>query len=173
MGCARVDGAVDARCDATSARETDVGARRPRPSRRRETMSLSTSPVLAAAASNDLAQVRWLLGERTCRSISWETGMRNRGSGERFGEAEANAVHGGRSHGSLEVLLYVLQMGADPNLRSEDEDRCTAMHCAAAGGAALSTDAIKALLLFGADRNAARHVRGECRRIVSQGRRVR
>lgn len=31
MGCARVDGAVDARCDATSARETDVGARRPRP----------------------------------------------------------------------------------------------------------------------------------------------
>jgi len=118
-------------------------------------MSLSTSPVLAAAASNDLAQVRWLL-ERESVPVDfmgdWYAEPRNGGKGlERQRRTPCMVA---ASHGSLEVLLYVLQMGADPNLRSEDEERCTAMHCAAAGGAALSTDAIKTLLLFGADRNA-------------------
>ena len=121
----------------------------------RDDMSLSTSPVLAAAASNDLAQVRWLL-ERENVPVDfmgdWYAEPRNGGKGlERQRRTPCMVA---ASHGSLEVLLYVLQMGADPNLRSEDEDRCTAMHCAAAGGAALSTDAIKTLLLFGADRNA-------------------
>ena len=57
-------------------------------------------------------------------------------------------------HGSLEVLSYLLQAGADAHTRSEDDERCTAMHCAASGGSALSTEAIKMLLLFGADRGA-------------------
>ena len=57
-------------------------------------------------------------------------------------------------HGSLDVLSYLLQAGADPNMRSEDEERCTAMHCAASGGSAMSIDAIKLLLLFGANRSA-------------------
>jgi len=118
-------------------------------------MSLSTSPVLAAAASNDLAQVRWLL-ERENVPVDfmgdWYAEPRNGGKGlERQRRTPCMVA---ASHGSLEVLLYVLQMGADPNMRSEDDERCTAMHCAAAGGAALSTDAIKTLLLFGADRNA-------------------
>jgi hypothetical protein len=118
-------------------------------------MSLSTSPVLAASASNDLAQMRWLI-ERQSVPVDfmgdWYAEQRNGGKGlERQRRTPCMVA---ASHGSLEVLLYLLQMGADPNLRSEDEERCTAMHCAAAGGAALSTDAIKTLLLFGADRNA-------------------
>jgi ankyrin repeat protein len=40
-------------------------------------------------------------------------------------------------HGSLEVLGYILQAGADPNVRSEDDERFTAMHCAASGGSAM------------------------------------
>jgi len=118
-------------------------------------MSLSTSPVLAAAASNDLSQIRWLI-ERENVPVDfmgdWYAEPRNGGKGlERQKRTPCMVA---ASHGALEVLLYVLQMGADPNKRSEDEERCTAMHCAAAGGAALSTEAIKTLLLFGADRNA-------------------
>ena len=95
----------------------------------RDDMSLSTSPVLAAAASNDLAQVRWLL-ERENVPVDfmgdWYAEPRNGGKGlERQRRTPCMVA---ASHGSLEVLLYVLQMGADPNLRSEDEDRCTAMH---------------------------------------------
>ena len=118
-------------------------------------MSLSTSPILAAAASNDLSQIRWLI-ERENVPVDfmgdWYAEPRNGGKGlERQRRTPCMVA---ASHGALEVLLYVLQMGADPNKRSEDEERCTAMHCAAAGGAALSTEAIKTLLLFGADRNA-------------------
>ena len=118
-------------------------------------MSLSTSPILAASASNDLAQVRWLI-ERENVPVDfvgdWYAEPRNGGKGlERQRRTPCMVA---ASHGSLEVLMYVLQMGADPNMLSEDEERCTAMHCAAAGGAALSTDSIKTLLLFGANRNA-------------------
>jgi len=118
-------------------------------------MSLSTSPILAASASNDLAQVRWLI-ERENVPVDfvgdWYAEPRNGGKGlERQRRTPCMVA---AAHGSLEVLMYVLQMGADPNMTSEDEERCTAMHCAAAGGAALSTDSIKTLLLFGANRNA-------------------
>ena len=52
-------------------------------------------------------------------------------------------------------MSYLLRAGADPNARSEDAERCTAMHCAASGGSAMSAEAIRLLLLFGADRTAA------------------
>ena len=58
------------------------------------------------------------------------------------------------SHGSVDVLGYLLRVGADVSARSEDDERCTAMHCAASGGSALASEAIKLLLLFGADRAA-------------------
>lgn len=111
--------------------------------------------MLAAAASNDLSQIRWLI-ERENVPVDfvgdWYAEPRSGGKGlERQRRTPCMVA---ASHGALEVLLYVLQMGADPNKRSEDDERCTAMHCAAAGGAALSTEAIRTLLMFGADRNA-------------------
>ena len=139
-------------------------------------MSLSTSPILAAAASNDLQTVRWLVERESVPvdcSADWlvpdSSGVNN---GVKSG-ADGRGVNGdgaGRkqlertrrtplmvaaSHGGLEVLSYLLRAGADPNARSEDAERCTAMHCAASGGSAMSAEAIRLLLLFGADRTAA------------------
>ena len=139
-------------------------------------MSLSTSPILAAAASNDLKTVRWLVERESVPvdcSADWlvpdSSGVNN---GVKSG-ADGRGVNGdgaGRkqlertrrtplmvaaSHGGLEVLSYLLRAGADPNARSEDAERCTAMHCAASGGSAMSAEAIRLLLLFGADRTAA------------------
>jgi hypothetical protein len=54
---------------------------------------------------------------------------------------------------SLDVLSYLLSVGADLAVRSDDDDACTALHCAAAGGSAQAAEAIKTLLLFGAERD--------------------
>lgn len=119
-------------------------------------MSLSTSPILAASASNDLAGVRWLI-EHDAVSIDflgdWFVPEAH-GAGRNLERKRRTPLMIAALHGSLEVLNYLLQAGADPNARSEDDERCTAMHCAASGGSALSTEAIKTLILFGADRNA-------------------
>ena len=128
-------------------------------------MSLSTSPILAAAASNDLQTVRWLVERESVPvdcSADWlvpdSSGVNN---GVKSG-ADGRGVNGdgaGRkqlertrrtplmvaaSHGGLEVLSYLLRAGADPNARSEDAERCTAMHCAASGGSAMSAEAARA-----------------------------
>jgi hypothetical protein len=52
------------------------------------------------------------------------------------------------------VLSYLLSVGGDLSVRSDDDDACTALHCAAAGGSAQAAEAIKTLLLFGAERDA-------------------
>jgi hypothetical protein len=55
---------------------------------------------------------------------------------------------------SLDVLSYLLSVGGDLSVRSDDDDACTALHCAAAGGSAQAAQAIKTLLQCGAERDA-------------------
>lgn len=55
---------------------------------------------------------------------------------------------------SLDVLAYLLSAGADVHARSQDGDRTTALHCAAASGSAQTAEAVRALLRFGANRDA-------------------
>jgi hypothetical protein len=151
-------------------------------------MSLSTSPILAAAASNDLQGVRWLverenvplnqMGDwcvvgKKCKnvfgifllfvyiplffspfpspphpvpysptpphvflthllSISSPSLQKNnrfvpesRGSVKHLERKRRTPAMIAALHGSLEVLGYLLQSGADPNVRSEDDERCT------------------------------------------------
>ena len=125
-------------------------------------MSLSTSPILAAAASNDLHTVRWLVERESVPvdcSADWlvpdSSGVKSGVDGRQLERTRRTPLMVAASHGGLEVLSYLLRAGADPNARSEDSERCTAMHCAASGGSAMSAEAIRLLLLFGADRTAA------------------
>jgi len=108
-------------------------------------MSLSTSPILAAAASNDLQGVRWLVEREAipldmigdwCVKTPWFV-PESRGAVKNLERKRRTPTMIAALHGSLEVLGYILQAGADPNVRSEDDERFTAMHCAASGGSAM------------------------------------
>ena len=129
---------------------------------------MSTSPILAAAASNDLHTVRWLVERESVPvdcSADWlvpDSNIKSNQPHDSSGLSKKQLERRRRtplmvaaSHGGLEVLSYLLRGGADPNARSEDGERCTAMHCAASGGSAMSAEAIRTLLLFGADRTVA------------------
>ena len=132
-------------------------------------MSLSTSPILAAAASNDLATTRWLLEREgvpiDLRGDWFAPETPTNGPGEANNNNANNATGALRrkrrtplmvaaAHGSLDVLSYLLAAGADVNARSDDDERCTGMHCAASGGSSLAADAIALLMRFGADSGA-------------------
>ena len=91
-------------------------------------MSLSTSPILAAAASNDLATTRWLLEREgvpiDLRGDWFAPETPTNGPGEANNNNANNATGALRrkrrtplmvaaAHGSLDVLSYLLAAGAD------------------------------------------------------------
>ena len=131
-------------------------------------MSLSTSPILAAAASNDVAATRWLIEHERVHVDQMGDWFAPQG-----GAAESNAsttaignkhssleckrrtpLMVAATHGSVDALSYLLRAGADPNHRSDDDERASALHCAASGGSAMSVECITTLLRFGADGKA-------------------
>ena len=147
-------------------------------------MSLSTSPILAAAASNDVAATRWLIEhERVHVDQMGDWFAPQGGAAESHGETRGVAPHASSmgvngvpshavnkhvslerkrrtplmvaaTHGSVDALSYLLNACADPNFRSDDDERVSALHCAASGGSAMSVDCITTLLRFGADGKA-------------------
>ena len=131
-------------------------------------MSLSTSPILAAAASNDVAATRWLvehervhvdqMGDWFAPDVVPATpATRSLSGATRSAPLERKRrtpLMVAATHGSVDALAYLLSAGADPNLRGDDDERTTALHCAASGGAAMSVDCVAALLRFGAEGKA-------------------
>ena len=127
-------------------------------------MSLSTSPILAAAASNDVAATRWLIEhERVhvdelgdwfgCPDVATSGSARHAKSAS-LKRKRRTPLMVAATHGSVDALSYLLRAGADPNCRSDDDEKATALHCAASGGSAMSVDCVTALLRFGADGRA-------------------
>ena len=116
-------------------------------------MSLSTSPILAAAASNDVAATRWLIEhERVHVDQMGDWFAPQGGFAESHGETRGVAPHASSmglngvpshavnkhvslerkrrtplmvaaTHGSVDALSYLLNAGADPNFRSDDDER--------------------------------------------------
>lgn len=127
-------------------------------------MSLSTSPILAAAASNDVAATRWLIEhERVhvdelgdwfgCPDVA-TSGSAKHAKSASLKRKRRTPLMVAATHGSVDALSYLLRAGADPNCRSDDDEKATALHCAASGGSAMSVDCVTALLRFGADGRA-------------------
>ncbi|XP_077210319.1 zinc finger CCCH domain-containing protein 30-like [Tasmannia lanceolata] len=58
------------------------------------------------------------------------------------------------TYGSIEVLKLILSLSSADVNRSCGPDKSTALHCAASGGSVNAVDAVKLLLLAGADPNA-------------------
>ena len=131
-------------------------------------MSLSTSPILAAAASNDVAATRWLvehervhvdqMGDWFAPDVVPATpATRSLSGATRSAPLERKRrtpLMVAATHGSVDALSYLLRAGADPNSRSDDDEKATALHCAASGGSAMSVDCVTALLRFGANGRA-------------------
>lgn len=118
--------------------------------------NLATLPVLAAAASNDLSGVRWAIegeGSPLDLQADWYAPVAVGGE-ERLERKRRTAAMVAAMHGSLDVLGYLLECGADPSAVSDDEEQWTALHCAASGGSAAAVDAVRMLLAYGANRNA-------------------
>ena len=127
-------------------------------------MSLSTSPILAAAASNDVAATRWLIEhERVhvdelgdwfgCTDVA-TSGSAKHAKSASLERKRRTPLMVAATHGSVDALSYLLRAGADPNSRSDDDEKATALHCAASGGSAMSVDCVTALLRFGANGRA-------------------
>ena len=107
-------------------------------------MSLSTSPILAAAASNDVAATRWLIEhERVhvdelgdwfgCPDVA-TSGSAKHAKSASLKRKRRTPLMVAATHGSVDALSYLLRAGADPNCRSDDDEKATALHCAASGG---------------------------------------
>ena len=130
-------------------------------------MSLSTSPILAAAASNDVAATRWLIEHESVRvdelfdwfapdvaTCATAAKIASRAKSASLERKRRTPLMVAATHGSVDALSYLLRAGADPNCRSDDEEKATALHCAASGGSAMSVDCVAALLRFGANGRA-------------------
>lgn len=58
------------------------------------------------------------------------------------------------TYGSIDVLKLILSLSATDVNRTCSSDKSTALHCAASGGSANAIEAVRQLLLAGADRNS-------------------
>mmetsp|Transcript_3087 Transcript_3087/g.11491 ORF Transcript_3087/g.11491 Transcript_3087/m.11491 type:complete len:209 (-) Transcript_3087:46-672(-) len=123
-------------------------------------MSLSTSPILAAAASNDLHTVRWLVERESVPvdcSADWlvpdSSGVKSGVDGRQLERTRRTPLMVAASHGGLEVLSYLLRAGADPNARTMGKEylKMTPAHWMVFGN---KREALKILIDAGADVNA-------------------
>ena len=63
-------------------------------------------------------------------------------------------LHLAAYHGALDTVAYLLSLGADGTITTQDGDQLTPLHCAAAGGSAKAAEVIGLLLQCGADKEA-------------------
>ena len=129
-------------------------------------MSLSTSPILAAAASNDVPGLRWLIEHEQIDPNfigDWFDETRAAGDVSTSSSAKSNNLSRRRqtplmvaaTHGSLDALNYLLSLGGcDVAIVSDDTTKSTALHCAASGGSSMSKQCVSVLLSHGADGKA-------------------
>mmetsp|Transcript_31079 Transcript_31079/g.101289 ORF Transcript_31079/g.101289 Transcript_31079/m.101289 type:complete len:623 (-) Transcript_31079:186-2054(-) len=116
---------------------------------------LATLPVLAAAASDDVTGVQWSM-EQLSTPVDLMADWFTPGYGpvgETLERKRRTPLMVAAMHGSVEVMSYLLNVGANPNLRSDDEEGVTALHCAAAGGSAQTGHSVELLINCGAERD--------------------
>lgn len=114
----------------------------------------SFSCLLDLAANNDLNGFKRSI-ERDPTSID-EIGLwygRQKGSNQMLLKHRTPLMVAA-TYGSIDVLKLILSLSAADVSRSCSTDKSTALHCAASGGSANAVEAVKQLLLAGADPNS-------------------